>query len=161
MSQRTKRWTRSARSGVWTCVESPARTRSSQPFADEANLSQVKTALQTIEELPAFDRDRVRWMLAGLASIDRPFGWYGFASVGLLWIERLLRENELVRKIRVGQENAYLISPAGREVHARLKAKYGVLDSYPKSLDEHAGSVDGPKESANNPMDRRGGSAAS
>ena len=100
-------------------------------------------------------------MLTGLASIDRPFGWYGFASVGLLWIERLLMENGLVCKTRDDHGDAYMISPSGREVHAQLTAKYGILDSYPKRLDEETMSADGSKESANNPMDRSGGSAAS
>ena len=102
----------------------------------------MKAALQQIEELPTFDRDRVRWMLAGLASIDRPFGWYGFASVGLLWIERLLMEHGLVRKTRDDHEDAYMISPSGREVHALLTAKYGILDGYPKRPDEQTMSAD-------------------
>ena len=52
----------------------------------------MHSAIREIEQLPTYERDLVRWMLAGLASTDQPFGWYGFASVGLKWIERLLEK---------------------------------------------------------------------
>ncbi len=80
-------------------------------------------------------------MLAGLASTDQSFGWYGFASAGLQWIERLLERHQLVRATHDDHGIAYLISEAGRDLNAQLTERYGTLESFPTSHDPELQSI--------------------
>ncbi len=115
-------------------------------------------AIREIEQLPTYERDLVRWMLAGLASTDQSFGWYGFASVGLRWIERLLERHQLVTVTHDDHGIAYLISEVGRDLNAQLTERYGMLESFPTRQDDNSETATNADKSANNPMNPSGGS---
>ena len=115
-------------------------------------------AIREIEQLPMHERDLVRWMLAGLASTDQSFGSYGFASVGLRWIERLLERHQLVTVTHDDHGIAYLISEVGRDLNAQVTERYGMLESFPTRQDDTPETATNADKSANNPMNPSGGS---
>src|SRR5262245_54374986 len=75
----------------------------------------------SIESLPLCDQQSIHRMLDGLSERTKTYDWYGFASIGLSSLTKLLVEWGYFQK----NDRGYLITPAGRSKLQELTALFG------------------------------------